>query len=57
MEFTHLLLILAAFLTSAVTAVLGVGGVLLITLMPGLIPVAAIVPVHGVVQFFSNTSV
>ncbi len=57
MEFTHLLLVVAAFLTSAATAVLGAGGgVLLITLMPGLIPAAAIVPVHGVVQFFSNIS-
>ncbi|MGI9281610.1 MAG: sulfite exporter TauE/SafE family protein [Endozoicomonas sp.] len=57
MDSTHALLILAAFVTSAATAVLGAGGgVLLITLMPGLIPAAAIVPVHGVVQFFSNAS-
>ncbi len=39
------------------TAVLGIGGgVLLISLMPGLLPAAAVVPVHGVVQLASNVS-
>lgn len=32
------------------------GGVLLITLMPGLVPVAAIIPIHGVTQLASNGS-
>ncbi len=50
-------LIIAAFFSSALTAVLGVGGgVLLISLMPGLLPIAAVVPVHGVVQLASNAT-
>lgn len=51
------LLIVCAFFSSALAAVLGLGGgVLLISLMPGLIPNAAVVPVHGVVQWASNLS-
>ncbi|MEM8932516.1 MAG: sulfite exporter TauE/SafE family protein [Acidobacteriota bacterium] len=51
------ILIVAAFFSSALTAVLGIGGgVLLIALMPGLLPAAAVVPVHGVVQLASNAS-
>ena len=50
-------LVFAAFITSAITAVLGAGGgVLLLTLMPGLLPAHAIIPVHAVVQLASNTS-
>ncbi len=50
-------LIAASFVTSACTAVVGVGGgTLLISVMPGSLPIAAIVPVHGVVQFASNLS-
>ncbi len=33
----------------------GGGGILLISLMPGLLPVAAVVPVHGVVQLASKS--
>ena len=52
-----LFLVLASFFTSALTAVIGVGGgMLLISLMPGAIPIAAIVPVHGAVQLVSNAS-
>ena len=52
-----LFLVFASFFTSALTAVLGVGGgMLLISLMPGALPIAAIVPVHGAVQLVSNTS-
>ncbi len=52
-----LLLIVAAFFSSTLTAIVGVGGgVFLISLMPGLLPVAAIVPVHGAVQLASNVS-
>ncbi len=52
---SSLFLIVAAFFSSTLTAVLGVGGgILLISLMPGLLPVAAVVPVHGVVQLASN---
>ncbi|MGY0215886.1 sulfite exporter TauE/SafE family protein [Endozoicomonadaceae bacterium StTr2] len=50
-------LVLAAFFTSLLTAVIGTGGgILLISLMPGLIPAVAIVPVHGAVQLSSNAS-
>ena len=52
-----LLLVIAAFLSSSLTAVLGLGGgMLLISVMSVFLPAAAIVPVHGVVQFASNAS-
>ena len=52
-----ILLTLLAFVTSALTAVTGVGGgMILIACMPGLLPGAAIVPVHGMVQLFANSS-
>lgn len=52
-----LILILAAFATSILTAITGIGGGMsLIAIMPGLLPAAAIVPVHGFVQLFSNSS-
>jgi len=51
------LLITAAFLSSSLTAVLGLGGgMLLISIMSVFLPPAAVVPVHGVVQFASNAS-
>jgi uncharacterized membrane protein YfcA len=51
------LLVLIAFFSSALTAVIGLGGgILLVSLMPGLLPAAAVVPVHGVVQLASNAS-
>lgn len=50
-------LILASFFTSTFTGVFGVGGgILLLSLMPGLIAPAAIIPVHAAVQLFSNSS-
>jgi uncharacterized membrane protein YfcA len=50
-------LIAIAFVTSAVAAVFGMGGgVALITLMPGLVPVAAIIPLHAATQLASNGS-
>lgn len=50
-------LIGASFLTSTLTATIGLGGgVLLISLMAGVLPAAAIVPVHGAVQLASNAS-
>ena len=53
----ELLLMLFAFLTSVLTAVLGLGGgLILIALMPGLLPAAAIIPVHAITQLVSNTS-
>lgn len=52
-----LLLILAAALTSAVTAALGVGGgVLLLAIMALVVPPAAIIPLHGMVQLGSNAN-
>lgn len=45
------------FLTSSLTAVIGMGGgVLLITLMPGLVAPAAIIPIHACTQMASNVS-
>jgi uncharacterized membrane protein YfcA len=53
----EVLLILIAGATSAVTAVTGIGGgMMLIAIMPGFLPAAAIVPVHAVVQLFANSS-
>ncbi len=52
-----ILLALANLLTSALTAITGVGGgMILIGLMPLFVPAAAVVPVHGVTQFVSNAS-
>jgi len=46
-----------AFLTSCLAAAIGMGGgVLLISLMPGLVPAAAIIPIHAITQLASNTS-
>ncbi|SDS13379.1 Sulfite exporter TauE/SafE [Halopseudomonas xinjiangensis] len=51
------LLVLAAGCTSAVTAALGIGGgVLLLAIMALVMPPAAIIPVHGVVQLGSNAN-
>lgn len=53
----EVLLISIAFVTAAVTAITGIGGgMILIALMPGLLPAAAIIPVHALVQLFSNSS-
>ena len=52
---SELFLILVTFVASTTAAVVGLGGgILLISVMPGLIPTFAIVPVHGMVQIFSN---
>ena len=51
------LLIAIALATSTLTAITGVGGgMILVAAMPGLLPAAAIVPVHAVVQLLSNSS-
>ena len=53
----ELLLVFFALMTSTLTAITGIGGgMLLIAIMPGLLPAAAIVPVHGAVQLFANSS-
>lgn len=47
----------ASLLTSLITAAVGIGGGLgLLSVMPSFLPMAAVVPVHGVTQFVSNTS-
>ncbi|HZJ95345.1 MAG TPA: TSUP family transporter [Thiopseudomonas sp.] len=49
------ILILTAGLTSALTAALGIGGgVLLLAVMSMLLPVTAVIPLHGLVQLGSN---
>lgn len=54
---TEYWLLPAALLTSMIAAVFGMGGgVPLITLMPGLVPTAAIIPLHAVTQLASNGS-
>ena len=51
-----LLLITASFFTSAITASFGLGGgVMMLALMGLFIPVAALIPVQGIVQLGSNT--
>lgn len=46
-----------AILTSAIAALLGFGGgMLLIAIMPAFLPASAIIPVHGIVQLASNSS-
>ena len=52
-----LLLVGVSFFSSLLTAVIGMGGgMLLISAMPGFVPAGAIVPLHGVVQLASNAS-
>ncbi len=52
-----LALILTAALTSAVTAAMGAGGgVMLLAVMALVMPAAAIIPVHGMVQLGSNAN-
>lgn len=50
-----LILIGASFFTSGLTAAAGVGGgLLMLALMTYLVPIAALIPVHGLVQLGSN---
>ena len=51
------ILVVASFLGSAMTAAFGVGGgAFLITVMAGIVPPLALIPAHGVVQLGSNAS-
>jgi len=51
-----ILLVVASFFTSALTAAFGVGGgVAMLALMGLFVPVLALIPVHGAVQLGSNT--
>lgn len=46
-----------SFLTSLLTAAVGIGGGLgLLSVMPSFMPVAAVVPLHGMTQLVSNAS-
>ncbi len=50
-------LILMAFFSATLTAVAGLGGgMLLLEVLPVVLPPAAVIPVHGVVQLSSNAS-
>ena len=54
---SELFLISMTFVASTTAAMVGLGGgILLISVMPGLIPPFAIIPVHGMVQIASNVS-
>jgi len=54
-SFSASILIAASFFTSGLTAAAGVGGgMLMLGLMAYLLPIAALIPVHGVVQLGSN---
>lgn len=51
-----LLLVVASFFTSALTASFGVGGgIAMLALLGVFVPVAVLIPVHGAVQLGSNT--
>ena len=52
-----ILLCIIAVFTSGFAAVFGMGGgVILISIMPGFVPLEALIPIHGVVQLASNSS-
>ncbi len=54
---SDLFLVVFSFLSSVLSGVTGVGGgMLLISIMPGFMPITAVIPVHGIVQFSSNAS-
>lgn len=49
------ILIVVAFLTSALSGVVGMGGgMLLLSVMAACFPPAVLIPLHGAVQFVSN---
>ena len=53
----EIFLIVMAFFSSMLTAVVGIGGgMLLLAVMPVVLPPLAVVPLHGVVQLLSNAS-
>jgi uncharacterized membrane protein YfcA len=55
MEINQFLIVLAAFLTSALSACVGIGGgSLLLALMATLLPISVVIPLHGIAQTFSN---
>ncbi|WP_341664547.1 sulfite exporter TauE/SafE family protein [Vibrio sp.] len=57
LEFLYASLAGLAFVTSLITAVIGMGGgVLLLAILPSFVPPSALIPVHGAVQLSSNIS-
>ncbi|MEZ4753581.1 MAG: sulfite exporter TauE/SafE family protein [Bdellovibrionota bacterium] len=57
LETDLILLCIIAVFTSCFAAVFGMGGgVILISVMPGFVPLQALIPIHGVVQLASNSS-
>ncbi len=49
-----IILVITSLLTSMLTAAMGIGGgVLLLAVMASIVPVAALIPVHGLVQLGS----
>lgn len=49
------ILLVTSFLTSLISGALGIGGgALLLTVLATLLPPAALIPVHGVIQLGSN---
>mgnify|MGYP003328920638 CR=1 FL=1 len=54
-QLSFLLLVLASLATSFMTAAFGIGGgVVLIVIMALLVPPAALIPIHGIIQLGSN---
>ncbi len=53
----EIILGLITFLTSGITAMIGVGGgMILIAILPSFLPVSALIPIHGINQWTSNFS-
>ncbi len=51
------LLTIAAFATSIISAIIGMGGgILLLSLMTFFMPIQVIIPVHGLIQLISNST-
>lgn len=57
MTLTALTLAIITLCTSTLTGIFGMGGgLLLLGFMPSFLPIAAVIPVHGVTQLISNAS-
>ncbi|WP_419770153.1 MAG: TSUP family transporter [Candidatus Marinarcus sp.] len=55
--YLEIILGVLAFMTSTVAGIVGVGGgMMLIAILPGFLPVNALIPVHGLTQMSSNFS-
>ena len=54
---TSLILLISSLFTSALTAAFGLGGgIIMLALLVNFLPVAVVIPVHGVIQAGSNCS-